>query len=200
MLNRVALNISSQIMKRASNLQYGQEVYIYGVEIILSTFIEVISVIISSILFSSFIKGLIFIIIFFTFRLFTGGYHAETYKKCFFITLGVFWTVSLSADITSKIFCKKILLDLLFLSLIYIIGRAPVINKNQPLNKEEIIRNLKLTSLFGVGYIFICINLVWENKELLSMVVCTICSVAVLMLITDIIKLKEENNKHGIDY
>ena len=46
MLNRISLRISTEIMKRAWNIRYGQEVYTYGIEIILSTLAEIISILI----------------------------------------------------------------------------------------------------------------------------------------------------------
>lgn len=49
MLNRISLRISTEIMKRAWNIRYGQEVYTYGIEIILSTLAEIISILISAI-------------------------------------------------------------------------------------------------------------------------------------------------------
>lgn len=78
MLNRISLRISTEIMKRAWNIRYGQEVYTYGIEIILSTLAEIISILISAIVFSSFIEGMIFVIVFSSLRLFAGGYHATS--------------------------------------------------------------------------------------------------------------------------
>lgn len=198
MLNRAALSISTKIMERVPDLRYDRTVYIYGVEIILSTLLEIISILVSAIFLSSFIKGIVFIVVFFTLRIFAGGYHAETYKKCFCITCGVFLAVLLIANIVLKLSDEKILWVLLYLAITYIIVRAPVLNKNQPLSKSEIVNNVKLTTIFGVGYIFICIGFLQYNKELLSMTICTICSVAVLMLITDIIKSEGGKKEYGI--
>lgn len=184
-------------MKRAWNIRYGQEVYTYGIEIILSTLAEIISILISAIVFSSFIEGMIFVIVFSSLRLFAGGYHAETYKKCFGVTLGVFLLTLSIANVTSKLFCEKIFWVLLCLVSIYIITRAPVLNKNQPLSEHEILINVKIVSIICIICIFINIEFLQYNKALLSMMVCTICSVAVLMLITDIIKTKGGKKKHG---
>lgn len=197
MLNRISLRISTEIMKRAWNIRYGQEVYTYGIEIILSTLAEIISILISAIVFSSFIEGIIFVIVFSSLRLFAGGYHAETYKKCFGVTLGVFLLTLSIANVTSKLFCEKIFWVLLCLVSIYIITRAPVLNKNQPLSEHEILINVKIVSIICIICIFINIEFLQYNKALLSMMVCTICSVAVLMLITDIIKTKGGKKKHG---
>ena len=114
----------------------------------------------------------------------------------FWSYIGSILTLSI-ANVTSKLFCEKIFWVLLCLVSIYIITRAPVLNKNQPLSEHEILINVKIVSIICIICIFINIEFLQYNKALLSMMVCTICSVAVLMLITDIIKTKGGKKKHG---
>lgn len=60
-----------------------RDIYIYGLEIILSTIAITLTLISMGIIFRKLILTLVFISIFMLLRTYTGGYHAEKFSQCF---------------------------------------------------------------------------------------------------------------------
>ena len=58
------------------------DIYKYGIEITLSTILNILIILILSLIYGSFFTGIIFLLVFIPLRKFTGGYHADTYMKC----------------------------------------------------------------------------------------------------------------------
>ena len=84
MLNKVAYKIAKKIVECSDADK--EEIYIYGLELIISTFFGLVSILLISCLLSRFTSGLVFISVFVPLRLFTGGFHAATYTRCFVIS------------------------------------------------------------------------------------------------------------------
>lgn len=192
MLNGIAVKLSNGLLKRIEKTKYSQEVYVYGIEIILSTLLEAATILISASLVSAVEEGVIFILLFSSLRIFTGGYHAETYGKCFVVTVGSFWGTLMMANIITNIFDGETLHILLFLAGIYIIARAPILNENQPLSNVKIVKNGKMAAIV-LGIHSILINeFLQYNEKLINMAILTIGLVVAYMLVTDINKMQGE--------
>ncbi|HBM97820.1 MAG TPA: accessory regulator, partial [Ruminococcus sp.] len=65
-----------------NNDDYPIEVYIYGIEITLSTIIGAISLLTAGLIFNLFAESIIYMISLSVIRMFSGGYHSKTYLKC----------------------------------------------------------------------------------------------------------------------
>lgn len=198
MLNKVSIKLSNEVLKRVEKANYGQEVYVYGIEIILSTLLEIMVILVSACFFSVFKEGFIFVILFMSLRIFTGGYHANTYKKCFIVTVGSFWGMVLLANIIENLILQRTLYMIMFAAAIYIVLRSPILNKNQLLNEKKIAKNVKMTAIVLMIQIFLITEILDRNKKLLDMAILTLCLVAVFMLLTDIKYIKERGKIHGI--
>lgn len=77
------------------------DVYWYGIELVVSSIINVLLIITIGLITGHFYESLIFLFCFILLRQFTGGYHANTYLKCnivfalvFSLILGVNWLLS----------------------------------------------------------------------------------------------------------
>ncbi|MBQ2800143.1 MAG: accessory gene regulator B family protein [Lachnospiraceae bacterium] len=186
MLNKIAVKLSDEMLKKAGKVNYSQEVYVYGIEIMLSTLLEIAAILISSTMISALEEGIIFIVLFMSLRIFAGGYHAETYRKCFVATLGSFWGILVVANASANLFGEKMLCLFLLFACVYILVRAPVLNKNQPLSDRKIATNRKKTTITLMVHLFWINGCLQSNKKLMSMAIFTIGLVAAFMLITDI--------------
>ena len=56
--------------------------YKYGIEITISSILNILIILTISLLFNALIDGFIFLLIFIPTRQFTGGFHADSYLKC----------------------------------------------------------------------------------------------------------------------
>lgn len=125
------------------------EIYQYGFEIILSSLIGFILSIAVGCCLGMFFYALLYYGIFVILRLFTGGFHANTYLSCNL----VFLLVSLSTLGISKIMMYTNIYSIvahiiiIFISAAVVIKFAPIENENKPLNFEKRIRNQKIEML-----------------------------------------------------
>lgn len=53
MLNKIAVKLSDEMLKKVGKVNYSQEVYVYGIEIMLSTLLEIAAILISSTMISA---------------------------------------------------------------------------------------------------------------------------------------------------
>lgn len=179
--------VSSKIAKKISDYlkEEKEAIYTYGIEIILSTAIGISSILFISGLLHEFKSGVIFILVFAPLRVFTGGYHAATYLRCFLIS-----NISYLFLLAFKnIMCTKVSLEVWLIMLVlssgYIAIHAPMINENQPISENKKNRCKIMTQNI------LCVNVIGSlflsivNRETMGMVTLSICLVAVFMLITD---------------
>ena len=59
-----------------------QDFYRYGIEISISSLLNIVLVVIAGILIHHIIESIVFLTLFILIRSFTGGYHADTYFRC----------------------------------------------------------------------------------------------------------------------
>ena len=131
------------------------EIYVYCFEIILSTIISSIFIIIWSILFKQFFNTVLFFIGFFFCRKVSGGYHAKSHITCFLFTQALFISylslISFSNILESKF--AFILITILTTIIIFIF--APIDNENKPFRKNEKIKFKKRSRILSTINIII---------------------------------------------
>lgn len=183
MLNKVACKLAKKIVECSDTDK--EEIYIYGLELIISTFFGLSSILLISCLLFCFTSGLVFISVFVPLRLFTGGYHAENYGKCFIISNISYLLILYVRDITLEIFPMWIWFFLLIGMCCYIIKNAPIVNSAQPINEIKQKRNKKMTKYILIADIVWVVCLAINQRELMVMAILSIFLTMVLMLISD---------------
>lgn len=119
-----------------------QDIYIYGFELLFTTLLSTVSILILSALLNQLLAGMIFIGVFFTMRMFAGGYHAETHWGCFLITNGAYLAYTALAWALERIHNAYCIL-MLCAALWYLWTHAPVTHPNQPLTEKKYRNNKK---------------------------------------------------------
>lgn len=183
MLNKVAGKLAKKLVEYSDADK--EEIYIYGLELIISTFFGLISILLISCLLSHFTSGLVFISVFVPLRLFTGGYHAATYSKCFVISNISYLLILFVRDITLEIFPMWIWSFLLIGMCCYIMKNAPITNSAQPINESKQKRNKKMTKYILIADMAWIVCLAINQRELMVMAILSIFLASVLMLISD---------------
>ena len=183
MLNKMAGKLAKKLAECSDADK--EEIYIYGLELIISTFLGLSSILLLSCLLSCFTSGLVFISVFVPLRLFTGGYHAATYSKCFVISNISYLLILLVRDITFEIFPMWIWSFLLIVMCCYIIKNAPIINSAQPISESRQKRNKKMAKYILIADIAWIVCLALNQRELMVMAILSIFLTTVLMLISD---------------
>ena len=142
------------------------EVYKYGVEITVSSLINFLLILISSMILDDLLAGIVFMTLFILLRSYTGGYHAETYLRCniafictYLATYGIAQAVS---GIEHNIVITVVMLVLAYIP-IWIF--APVKNRHKYLSEEKI-RFSRVVSavvyfLSTLIAMILCVNNIW---------------------------------------
>ncbi len=173
MENKIANHLSQKLVTLSIIPSKYKEVYTYGIELILSFMISVMSIIVIGAICNRVIASFIFLLIFIALRRYTGGYHADTHFKC------KIWTISiyLIVIIFSEIF---IMINILCRMLLYIIGifiilsYAPIDNPNKSLarqsrKKHKIISLLIYSLLSSLSYTLSFFNESWSKTVYFSL-------------------------------
>ena len=139
----IADSIAVLFLKK--NIIYEDElpVYQYGMQVLIGNIAGMLTVLIVGILISRLVESIIFITIYATLRIYTGGYHARTPLVCNIVFLGTYLvTVMLEALKVNN----SVVWIMYLLSCLIILRFSPIENVNKELDEKdkEIYRNKSL--------------------------------------------------------
>lgn len=123
-----------------------KDYYRYGIEITVSSLLNITLIVLISLALNSFFEGIIFLLIFVPLRQLTGGFHASTYLKCNLIFSLSFTAVIILYRLTSALLTVPTAFCLSAVGLGVILLVCPVANENKPITEEKRIIRLKLYS------------------------------------------------------
>ena len=161
MLHKLAEDISFYLITNKIIDIEDRDIYIYGLELLISTLFTSISILILGLLIEEWISGVAYLTVYFLLKSYTGGYHAKHYYECYIYSILVFIALIIIKKIILYDYQPIIGLFSLIFSIIIIFKFAPVENKNNPKTKDEIERNKKiarrrilfLSIIITLGYI-----------------------------------------------
>lgn len=165
------------------------DVYKYGIEITISSVLNIVLIIILSLLLGNFVSGICFLFCFILLRQFTGGYHAESYFKCN-LALGVSYVcISLISNVFSRL-PIHLLEGLLIAGCITVVLYAPVNNRHKQLTSKQK-QQFKTISLI----IYALLGIVSVILKILNIYIWTVMALTLLlvslMIIIEILMQKE---------
>lgn len=137
------------------------DVYKYGIEITLSSLINLVMIIVCSLLLKNLAAGFIFMFCFIFLRSYTGGYHAEAYWRCnvaFVFTFILTYFVGRLFDYINLNIYAVVTIQLI--GIVPLIKFAPVKNRHKILSeikkKKSKVISLILYGLFSALSIVLC--------------------------------------------
>lgn len=158
-----------------------EEVYVYGLELILSFLISTSIVLVIGFLFGQIISTLTFLITFILIRQYTGGYHANSYIMCKFCTVLSYVVSVLLANVCPV--SRLLFLALITIGCLLIWLFGPIENKHKPLTDQEK-RKHKITALTLFVISSMTGFVVSFNAPLISNTIFyTLCAIIILMII-----------------
>lgn len=160
------------------------EIYKYGIEITLSSLINLIMIILCSLILRDLIAGLIFMFCFVLLRSYTGGYHAEKYWRCNVVFLCTFLLTYFLARIFVQIELNLYgILIILFFSYIPILKFAPVKNIHKKLTEAKVKRSRKVSTVMYMIFFILTVLCYILNIWYGYMVLTTIISISIMIVI-----------------
>lgn len=143
MLGRIVDSIAVLFLKKNIINEDELPVYQYGMQVLICNIAGMLTVLIVGILISRLVESIIFITIYATLRIYTGGYHARTPLVCNIVFLGTYLvTVMLEALKVNN----SVVWIMYLLSCLIILRFSPIENVNKELDEKdkEIYRNKSL--------------------------------------------------------
>ena len=162
-----------------------EEIYVYGLELIITTFLGLASIVLVSGVLSEWSSAWIFTGIFVPLRLCTGGYHADTYGKCFVISNLSYLSLLIIKKLTEGRVPMLVWFMLLAIACWYIGKNAPVLHRNQMINEQKQKRNRKTARVLLIVDVAVSLGLVIYQSQYVVMVALSIYLVAVFMMAAD---------------
>ena len=168
--------------------QSKKAIYQYGTELTISTAAAVASILLLATLLGNLLWGVIFLVVFISFRLPGGGYHASTYRNCFILTNSVF----LASFILSLILLSTPNITrnvLLLISCFAIWVLAPISNPHHPVSE----RTLRKNKIIVRGMVVVDSLLMFLGELLLSMYsmfcifTASVAAVAAMMILSKLL-------------
>ncbi|WP_296153790.1 accessory gene regulator ArgB-like protein [Ruminococcus sp.] len=196
MLHILSKRIAFLVCKKTDKIPF--EIYVYGFELLVSSIIETGALILIGGLIGKFVETILFIISFSSIRFFSGGYHANSYLKCFVVTMISYILILLMTNILSELSYSIIVLIALMifvLSLILFIKICPVYSNGKTIFNPTMQKKLSVIAL--------CINIILSvalfsihQNYMLIIVLLTIFTVDAMIIIEKLKQGVEKNEKN----
>jgi len=196
MLYKCALKIT-EVLKRYTTIKKDKEcVYIYGLELLISTVITSISLIIISLILGSINYFFFFILFFFIQRLFCGGYHAKTYFKCFMLTNFIFILTYIFATLFYVSRFTIFIPVLVIVSFLIIIYYGPLKNKNHPYSERRYYQLRRLSRTISAISVSIWFSIYLFKNCSFELIFCAVSFswVGILLIVENFKKLLKFKN------
>jgi len=188
MLNACATALTEKLLCRFPMVRVRIAVYIYGFEITISSLAVMLSVFILSCLCGAVYTSFTFSLIFVSIRLFSGGYHAKTYGRCFILSNAVYLICFDAARLIQTLRIEFLCPFLVLSSMAVVFMLTPIKNKNHPMSYVSYRKNRNISWQITARY-GLCI-LIAYFLSFMPHIVCmcstTMRAVAVLMVIPKI--------------
>ena len=183
LINKISRAILTFVYNHSELPPDMMDIYQYGIEITLSSILNILFVLICSLILGNFISGIIYLFVFIFLRSFTGGFHASSYFKCN-LTIIVTYVITfvlyeLIITLNHPIYLCTVL------SLINIIPIAcfsPVPNKHKPLTQIQKKQAYKRSLIIASALTITGLMLIIFNAFIGAMIITSVTMVTVLIV------------------
>lgn len=184
MLNRLSESIALFLLNRQCFEEEELDVYVYGIELVFSSTIGVLLILVLSIVFSMLWEGALFFVAFTLLRSFTGGYHCYSYLRCNMLYVGTFlicvllyrWLVPITPVVWA------VTVPSLLLSGGIVIKFSPVEHENKPLGtvQKKSCRKKAIVVYIGIAFAAVTLLLTGIRQAFMLPLVLDIVAAAML--------------------
>lgn len=189
MYEKLSIRITNFLVHRGFVSENDSEIYIYSFQIILSTLVSSMFIVLWALLFKQAINTILFFVGFFLCRKCSGGYHAKSQIACFIFTQLIFLSFLTLITFSNFLDNKISIIFIAFLANISIFFFAPVENENKPFDDAEKLKFRKQSRLLIlVNLIFLFFSL--YIPILFDKYICYILGVLAISLMLILGKLK----------
>ena len=184
------------LLSRGKIKKSDKEIYHYGYILLLDGLLDTILLLIFGILIQKFVLTVVFVSVFSTTRMFSGGYHANARWQCILINfVSCFISVEFSQQIIGLFDEKLSLIVGIVICYIIFILYSPVENSSKPLDEDHIQTYKTKSLVFLSVYVFIIGFTSKYNTQYPSVILVTLLEVTVLMILGMINRWRKQIEK-----
>lgn len=195
MISKLSQKLLNYLLKQEVIDESNAEYYRYGLEITISSSLNILLVLLIGIIFGLLFEAVVFLAAFVSVRIFTGGYHADTYFKCnlyFCILFSILLIIyQKTADIISTYNCMLIIL----FNEVILLTESPIESKNKPLTKSERKKHKIISIILMTFWSFLGILLYLKSYKIGVLILYTTLLVSILIIIAMIFNERGEKNE-----
>lgn len=138
MISSISYKIAKILYENDEEKSVGLDMYRYGLELLISSFVNILAIIGLSCILGCIMEMLLYILFFAVLRISAGGYHAPTHFKCLFIYSIISFTfVQLLRIVDQSGFSMPVILSACVIAFMLVYKYAPVDSENKPLSPDE---------------------------------------------------------------
>ena len=158
-----------------------QDIYKTGLELIIADIINILLILTLGFITKSFIYACIYLIMFWTVRRFSGGFHAKTYAVCRIVFIGTYISMICISAVLHRWLLVSGVCNLIAFATMYLF--APIPHPNKELNSKEKKANklfAMITTLFCILISIILVLLGCKEGLIISL---TLLAITILMYV-----------------
>lgn len=194
MIKYLSENITNYFYTNEIISKEEKEIYVYGLHLIFSSVIGIAIILALGVLLNNLVNTVLFLSAFISVRMYSGGYHANSYIKCNMTLITIYLITMAAVNFIPREIIGTSSAVLIALT-IYIISKyAPVDNENKKLTKKQKVKNKRITLFLLSVFYILSLVLYSFNIKFFYTIIITLFLIASLILIR--IKGGENNEKH----
>ncbi len=170
-----------------------KEYYQYGIEITISSILNIVLIMAIGTVFHSVIESIIFLMLFIPIRQYTGGFHANSYFKCNLFFSISYMTVLMVYYATFSFLSINIITLISFLCVLIILIICPVEHVNKPIPKDRRKSHKIIAAMLSLIYGVSAVLLTAISNKYGVLILYTLLLVTVLIVAA---KINEWRCKH----
>lgn len=178
-------NYLTELLLRKGIIEESKKpIYKYGFEIIFSSIISILLILVAGLIFNVFLESIIFLAVIIPLRQYTGGYHANSYLVCNIGFIAIFLIIVFSYKMgqTNNYF-ENLYIPILIFSETIIFILSPIENENKKLTEIKKVRFKKISIILSLLICLIIILLLLFNNILYSFITLILLVTSIMMLI-----------------
>jgi len=196
MLEKFSIAVVSRLKLKGVIEESIEDIYVYGIQVMLSNLIGIISSLLIGIMFSALVEVIVFLVPFIVTRRFTGGFHANNSVVCFLITC---LCVSVAIVIGKYCYIPSYMCIIFgIISVLVIIFLAPIENKNKILTEKLKKRCKTYSIILSLFQFFLIFVFKYLNIDEYKMLFVSLFLIAVSMIIAILIERRNKNEERFI--
>lgn len=189
MVESCANKITSFLICSKTIEEKDYDLYLYGFKTLIAFIVNIIAILFVGYMLNRFKETALFLLCYCPIRQFTGGYHADNYKKCLLSFISIYLVnVYLIEELMSKK-VDYIIIVLMVISYIGIYFLSPLEHRNNPLSKKEKLKYKKIVMiLISIVLLFSIIGINFNTTYRYSIYTASVLICIFTMLILGVIK------------